>query len=177
MLADEIETERLRLRPFSFRDVEAVQAYASDPEWARFEIAPWPYDLEGAARFVATAILCDRAVRPVWAITLDGETVGTAAIAFEQEWRIAALGYGLARRLWGQGLATEAVRAVVDQAFGACLMLRRIKAHTDARNARSIGLLRKLGFTQEGVLRANQINHDAFVDEAVFGLLREEWRG
>jgi len=42
-------------------------------------------------------------------------------------------------------------------------------------NTRSIRVWEKLGFTHEGTLRANTFEKGEFVDEAVFGLLREEW--
>jgi RimJ/RimL family protein N-acetyltransferase len=46
---------------------------------------------------------------------------------------------------WGQGLASEAVRAVVAHAEGTC-GLKEIVATTDADNLASIAVLRKCGF-------------------------------
>ncbi len=175
MLAEEIETKRLKLRPLSFDDVGAVFAFAADPDWGRYELVPSPYTHATAEQFVARAILADRAVRPSWAVSLDGEMIGSVSFGSESDWKIAALGYGLNKAYWGKGLAAEAVSAVLRQAFAGYEQLRRIRAHTDSRNSRSIGLLRRLGFTQEGTLRANQLNKGEFVDEAIFGLLREEW--
>ena len=59
---------------------------------------------------------------------------------------------------------------MVHHAFAYYEQLRRIRAQTDLRNARSIRVLEKLGFTHEGTLRANTYEKGEFVDEAVFGL-------
>ena len=47
---------------------------------------------------------------------------------------------------------TEAVRCILDFAFNE-VGFNRIEAGTDDVNARSHGLLRKLGFKQEGCFR------------------------
>ena len=62
------------------------------------------------------------------------------------------MGYKLDRRMQGQGYMTEAARAVVDFAFDT-LLLHRIMANYMPHNQRSAALLRRLGFTIEGVAR------------------------
>jgi len=176
VLPDEIETARLKLRPIKLQDVDPIFESQSDPEWARYELLPAPFTRKDAERFVASMVLRDRKTNPVWVVTLGGEVIGTASMASVKNWKIAALGYGIHRRAWGQGFARETVGAVLDRSFAAYRQLRKVRAHTDPRNERSIRLLRRLGFTLEGTLRANQLNgRNEFVDEAVFGLLREEW--
>lgn len=175
MLPDVIETARLKLRPVALDDVDTVLEYAGDPDYERYVLTPSPFTRQGAERYVAFAVLRDPSTRPVWAITLDGQMIGDISLGSERNWRIATLGYGLHKRHWGQGLASEAARVVVDLAFATYDQLRRIAAHTVPENDRSTGLLRKLGFSYEGTLRANQIQNDRLIDEAVFSVLREEW--
>jgi RimJ/RimL family protein N-acetyltransferase len=74
-------------------------------------------------------------------------------------------------------VSVEAARAVIAEAFASRPALRRIRAHTDARNLGSIRVLAKLGFTHEGTLRQNQYKRGEPADEAIFGLLRAEWSG
>lgn len=50
---------------------------------------------------------------------------------------------------WGQGLATEATRAVLDHAFGA-FALPRVDAAAAADNAASVRVLEKIGMRHEG---------------------------
>jgi ribosomal-protein-alanine N-acetyltransferase len=47
---------------------------------------------------------------------------------------------------------------------------------TTPDNAAVFGLARRLGFTQEGVLRKRNVERGERVDVVWFGVLREEWR-
>ena len=62
------------------------------------------------------------------------------------------LGYRLDGTLTGQGLMTEAVSAVIHQAF-AHWRLHRIEASAMPRNTASRKVLARLGFQEEGVSR------------------------
>jgi ribosomal-protein-alanine N-acetyltransferase len=56
------------------------------------------------------------------------------------------------------------------------LNLNRIEAATIADNHESVNLLKKLGFTLEGIRRGYSWEEDgAFHDSAMFGLLRDEF--
>jgi RimJ/RimL family protein N-acetyltransferase len=175
MIPKEIETERLKLRPPELRDVDAIFEIQSDAEWARHQLTP-PFTRRQAEQSVAYMVLCEWNTQANWAVTLDGETIGTVNLTFEMAARIGVLGYGIHRRRWGQGFAREAITAVLNRAFAGNEVFSRVRAHTKPVNERSVGLLRRLGFTHEGTLRANQLQGGSeLVDEAVFGLLREEW--
>ena len=177
MIPERLDTERLKLRPFARADSRAVFAYwNSDPNWARFnESVPAEYTETEAEKFVAEFISRDRKSQPNWAVTLGGKVVGVVSLKFEQSHRIAVVGYGVHGAVRGQGLSCEATKAVVDAAFRTYSRLRKVRAHTDARNVASMRVLEKLGFLREGVLRSNQFAKGEFVDEAIFGLLRNEW--
>ena len=87
------------------------------------------------------------------------------------------MGYDLARAFWGQGIGSEAVRAVLHYGFTE-LNLNRIEAATIADNHESVKLLRKLGFQLEGIRRGYSWEEDStFHDSAMFGLLRDEYMG
>ena len=177
MIPEQLETAHLLLRPFAADDARAVLDYwQSDPGWERFN-ASVPRDFSGAdaQRFVEEMRARSRADRPHWAIVHDGAVVGVVSLTFEQDHRIAVIGYGVHGGLKGRGFSTEAARKVIGAAFAACPQLQRIRAHTDAENVASIRVLDKLGFTREGVLRRNQFVKGELRDGAVFGLLRDEW--
>ncbi|KIL36811.1 hypothetical protein SD70_31280 [Gordoniibacillus kamchatkensis] len=61
----------------------------------------------------------------------------------------AMLGYALAENLGGQGRMTEAVRLILEIAFGP-LQLHRVQANAMPRNVRSLRVLEKNGFRREG---------------------------
>lgn len=176
LLPAEIQTARLLLRPHAFGDVEDVLSQAVDAEWARYLPLPSPYLRVHAEEFLARQVLLDRAVHASWAITYQGDFVGGINIRFQHPNRLAELGYSVSRLVWGQGFATEAVVAVVDEAFSGLRELNRVRAMADVRNLASQRVLAKAGFTREGMLRQNHVVRGEPIDEVWFGVLRAEWR-
>ena len=174
-LPETIETARLRLRPFRFDDMDAVFEYASDEAYLRYLDIPMPYSRADAEEFLAKQALIDRRSNPSWAIEVDGRASGGLNIRFFEQHRISEIGYAVARRVWGQGLATEAARIVVATAFRTYPELSRVRAKADARNAASIRVMEKLGMTREALLRSDRAFRGELVDEVVYGLLRSEW--
>jgi ribosomal-protein-alanine N-acetyltransferase len=68
----------------------------------------------------------------------------------------------------------EALRTVISNGF-AQMRLNRIEALVYVENGRSIQLLRRLGFKQEGVLREYLYSDGRFYDHYLFALLQKEW--
>jgi RimJ/RimL family protein N-acetyltransferase len=80
------------------------------------------------------------------------------------------LGDRLAR---GKGLAEEASRLLLRFAFGA-LGLHRVSLQVNVTNQPAIRLYRRLGFVEEGVLRAAAFADGRFVDRLLFSMLAHE---
>ena len=175
MLPDIFETARLRLRPFRLQDVDDVLVYATDPEWARYLPVPQPYTRADAEQFIAGQVLLDREVHPAWAIAHAGGVIGGINLRFHFDHHVGEMGYSIARSYWGQGLATEAARAIMEAAFATYAPLNRIRAMADARNIASLRVMEKLGMVREGVLRQNRLVRGEFIDEVWCGVLRTEW--
>ncbi len=89
--------------------------------------------------------------------------------------RQASLGYWIGEEFEGQGLVTQACRAILDEAFGQ-YGLHRMELRAARGNARSQAVAGRLGFVQEGVVRDAEWLYDHYVDHVVFGLLESEWR-
>ncbi len=177
MIRNEICTERLTLRPFNEGDAPAVADYwNSDPNWSRFnESVPLDHTIRDAQKFVAEMISRDREDQPSWAVLLEERVVGVVSLTFEQDHRISVIGYGIHGGLKGRDISAEASIAVLKYAFDCYPQLQKVRAHTDAKNTASIRVLEKLGFSQEGILRSNQYAKGEFIDETIYGLLRDEW--
>jgi len=147
-----IHTARLVLRRFAPADLEAFQAYRSDPVLARYqEWTPLPADQ-------AMAFLTEQAQRVLgvvgeWlqvAVTRrdTGELVGDLGLCVvDQDHGVVELGFTVARCAQGCGYATEAVSSALTALWKA--QIRSVLAVTDTRNAPSVALLRRLGFTLE----------------------------
>ncbi len=86
------------------------------------------------------------------------------------------LGFGLDHRSQRQGFMTEAVRAVCDYAFGP-LGLHRIQANHLPDNERSASVLRRLGFSGEGLARELVLIDGRWRDHVLTALLAPRpWR-
>ena len=177
MLQDRIETAHLTLTPFKESDQGDVYDYwSSDPDWERFNASvPKNFTTADAQRFVNNMLNRDRANQPNWAIHYEGAVVGVVSLTFEQDHRVAVIGYGIHAMLRGQGFAVEATRSVIEHAFEGYPELHRIRAHTNSENRASHRVLEKLGFHHEETLRNNQFVKGASQDETIFGLLREDF--
>ena len=152
--------------------------YAADEAYSHYLDAdyPRPYARADAEAFVARQVLADWAPNPHFAIEHEGAPVGGI------ELRIGAadpgageLGYALATALWGGGLMTEAVRAVVDYGFAAC-GLRRVVAEADVRNVGSWRVMERAGLRREALLPAHRVlRHGEHADIVRYAQSREQW--
>jgi ribosomal-protein-serine acetyltransferase len=84
------------------------------------------------------------------------------------------LGYWIAEDGEGKGLVTRSARAILAWAFGpGGLMRAEIRAAE--QNQRSRRTAERLGFRQEGILRAAARVGDGWLDMVVYGMTREDW--
>jgi RimJ/RimL family protein N-acetyltransferase len=149
---ERIETARLILRKPTHSDAEAIfNRYASDPEVTRLLAWPRHHTLEATHAFLNFSDV-EWASWPVGPYLVesrqDNVLLGGTGLSFETA-DCAATGYVFAKDSWGQGYATEALRAVVEIArkAGVC----RLYALCHPANAPSIRVLEKCGFECEGI--------------------------
>ena len=148
-----IRTPRLLLRHFVATDLEAFQAYRSDPEVGRYQ--GWePMPEEDARQFLALQARQQYGAPGVWlqvAVTRrdSGAVIGDLGLcATSDDPAIVELGFTLAKSAQGQGYGSEAVEGVV-QALSRQPRVAGVVAITDARNAPAIALLQRAGFVLE----------------------------
>jgi ribosomal-protein-alanine N-acetyltransferase len=144
---DVIATERLVLLPFGVEFARAV----IDGDFAGFNVAAgYPHrDTPDIARVVIDEP--ESAPSTTWIVSRksDGALVGDCgwfAVAGAAD--AVEIGYGLAESARGQGLATEAVGALVERVWS--LGVARIVATTDEGNTASARVVEKLGFRRRG---------------------------
>jgi [ribosomal protein S5]-alanine N-acetyltransferase len=77
---------------------------------------------------------------------------------------------------WGNGIATEAAKQLLDFGFGE-LGLHRIWASSLPENPASTRVLEKLRMRNEGLLVKNLRIHGAWKSSFLYAMLAEEWRG
>ncbi|TBX70176.1 N-acetyltransferase [Flavobacterium silvisoli] len=87
----------------------------------------------------------------------------------------AEIGYGLFDDSYKQkGLMSEATKVILDYGFNQ-MNLNRIEAFIGKENKASLNLVKKFGFTQEGILREHYFNKNCMEDSVVYSLLRREY--
>ena len=170
-----ISSERLLLRPFSVKDGEGLFGILSDPETVRYE----PY--RAYTRKESYAEAERRETDPDYTAVLlpDGTLIGTVYLK-ESGAGSAELGYIFNRRCWGQGYASEAVRAKLRDVF-AQTHIRRVTARCNPENVRSWRLLERIGMRREGHLVKNiafscsEDGQPIWQDTYLYAILREEF--
>ncbi len=78
------------------------------------------------------------------------------------------------KEFWGRGFAFEAWSLLIEHAFER-LNVRKVVAGVIAANVASHRVLLRLGFKEEGVLRAHYFADGAYRDGVVLGMFRDEF--
>jgi RimJ/RimL family protein N-acetyltransferase len=168
-----LETERLVLRAPRFEDAKSVAALANDRRIAEnTRRIPHPYSRADADDFIASANT--RTSEVAFLVTLADRTlIGACGLAMT-EGPAQELGYWLGVPFWGQGFATEAVRALIDYAF-TDLGHEALQAGARVTNPTSRRVLEKCGFqwTGVGLCRIRALASSAPIDR--FRLERGIW--
>ena len=161
------------LRRFELSDVDAMMAWASDPQVAAF--CRWePYESrEALLAFLRDTVLPHPWFRAVCAPG-SGEVVGAVSVAPTAERCRGELGYVLARAHWGRGVATAAVKRTVAAVFGEVPGLERVEALVDVDNPASQRVAEKAGLRRGGVLRRHYWHKGHARDMVMYSFLASD---
>ncbi|WP_254185305.1 GNAT family N-acetyltransferase [Nocardioides panacis] len=179
LLTPTLHTDRLRLRPFTTEDADALFALHSSASVLRYwNSPPWTEPARADRFLVACRQMAEDGSGARLALdrVSDATFLGWCSLTrWNPDYHSAAMGYCLEEAAWGHGYATEAARAVLQWAFDT-LDLNRVQAEADTRNAASARVLEKLGFVREGTLREDCVVNGDVSDSWVYGLLRRQWQ-
>ena len=176
-----IETERLILRKITASDAEDMfNNWASDSQVTKYVTWKSHKTIEDT-----------KAVIDFWLIDIDDADVYRWCIVWKENLQVigtidvvnlnekletAEIGYCLSRRYWGQGVMTEALKAVIDYLFSKA-GLNRIVARHNVNNPASGRVMQKSGMIFEGVQRqSGKDNEGNYCDLAYYSILKEEWQ-
>lgn len=162
-----LHTDRLTLRPFRLGDAGAFVALAGHPAVARMTSdIPHPLYVWQCRRWLRQA---RGEVR--FAIERDDNLIGGVGY-FCHRHRVGELGFWLGQPYWGEGLATEAARAVVRYAFTDGHLTSLTSANF-IDNPASARILSKLAFAANGQMRTMSVARGHEVDGTTWRLDRE----
>jgi RimJ/RimL family protein N-acetyltransferase len=172
-------TDRLVLRELVEDDWQAVHAFLSDPEVSRY--CPFQPPTEEETRQEIRKLIDGRHAAPPqydFALVLrsTGALIGLCRLTIRpDELRQGEILYLLNRHYWGQGYATEAVRAVLGYGFEE-LGLHRVYATCRPANVASSRVMEKVGMQREGHLRRHRWMKGRWQDSLLYAILEDEWQ-
>jgi RimJ/RimL family protein N-acetyltransferase len=181
-IPESFETERLLIR--APRPGDGAEQFAAVTE-SLPELRPWmPW-----AQEAPTVAESEQNIREAWArfvlredlrlllfLRSEPDTLVGSSGLHRIDWDAGRfeIGYWVRTRFAGQGLVTEAVRAIASHAFR-FLGANRLEIWCDSRNLRSAAVARRVGFVHEGTFSDHTRGLDGtMVTDLCFRLLRNE---
>ena len=166
------------LRELRASDAPSLFALLTTEEVSRF-ISPPPDTVEGFERFIAWT-LRQRSVGSYacFAVTLDATDTAIGIFQLRQlepGFGTAEWGFAIGSAYWGTGVFQEGAELMVKFAFET-VGVHRLEARAAVVNGRGNGALRKIGATQEGLLRKSFQKNGEYLDQALWTILDEDWK-
>ena len=169
---------RVWLRPMEERDLPAFMLLVNDTDVGARAGFGAPFGPDGAREWFTDKMKKmsdDRGAFFTACEAGSGDLIGTVWLNHLSLWdRSAELAIAMDADHIGGGWGTEAQRAVLAHGFES-IGLHRIFLTVDAENARAIASYRKVGFVEEGRMRAIFFHDGAWADALLMSILEDEW--
>ena len=166
----------VRLRPWRAADATAVFEACQDPDVQRYTTVPVPYRLDHAEWFVANGPVSWAAREAAPFAVVDpasDEVLGSVAVMrIDTGSQVGEVGYWVAPRARGRGVATAAVVAVTEWMRSAGFFRAELLIAVD--NAASAAVAKAAGYEHEGILRGRLVLRGVRHDVAVHAALIDE---
>lgn len=176
----ELYTERLLLRKIRMEDDrDMFEQWASDPRVTKYLTWSAHQNIEDTRRIIALWLKdSDEPHVYRWVIELKsiGKVIGTIdLVSVDTRHKCGVFGYCLSAQYWNQGIASEALKAMLTYLFAEA-DFHRIEATHLIENPASGRVMVKCGMKLEGNKRKKFLGHDGeFHDLLIYGLLKEEF--
>jgi RimJ/RimL family protein N-acetyltransferase len=165
-----LETPRLILRRIANYDAPALHEMLSDAETMRFWSTGPHAEMAETEAWVAESVAATaRGDAHDFAVLRDGRVVGRVAF-----WMGNEIGFLFHRDVWGQGIAREAVGALLRHGLET-LKFTSVRADVDPANIRSLTLLERLGFQRTGYAERTFKIGENWVDSVYLELKAEQF--
>lgn len=174
-----LETERLILRRFTIHDTEAVyNNWTSDSKVSKY--MRWEHHKNINETRLKINDWLERYNKKnfyQWAITIKGteEPIGAIGLFVVNEGDMCGdFGYSISRKHWGQGIASEALKAVIKFAFEV-VGFNRIESYHSINNPASGKVMQNAGMKFEGLARQKYKSNFGFEDCNMYAVLKEDF--
>jgi len=153
-LSEAIRTDRLTIRPFKWVDLPGFISFMTGETTTRHLMFTEDQKTVDGARTLLESIITSYAGEsPIFAcaITLDGDDhfIGSCGVSPISD-GVFECYYSLLPSHWGNGYATEALKALLDYCFqdGS---VKEVRAYVSPENCRSIRVAERTGMTYRGI--------------------------
>ncbi|RVW70265.1 putative N-acetyltransferase p20 [Vitis vinifera] len=171
-----MDSESLTLRPFRVSDVDDLMLWAGDEQVTRTIRWKTITSKEEALTFIKEVCIPHPFCR---SICIDDLSIGFVYVirGSGADRQKASMGYGVAAKYWGQGIATKTVKMVISEVFKDFPDLVRLQAVAVVENIASQRVLEKAGFTREALLRKHSFLKGQLKDLVIYSLLSTDSNG
>lgn len=176
---EELKTDRLVIRSLTTADTEAMHAYRSKIEVARFQ--SWqPQSLEQVNELIKGLHPENFNATGEWyqvGITLQANQmlIGDLGVQISsRDSRLAEIGITIHPQYQNKGYGKEALSALLNLLLYK-LGKHRVTASVDPRNLASMALMKGVGLRQEGHFVKSLWIKDTWVDDVIFAALKNDW--
>ena len=169
-----LSTPSFTLRSLRYSDAEALFPTFSNPAHCQYLTRP---------AFTSEEELWGWLAEPGWkgrtwiAEDSSGHVAGRFVAIPAHEAGVEEIGYVTCANRQRQGVARECMSALITYLFETPIEdrgARKITAEVDTRNAASIRLIERLGFTREAHLREHEATHIGMCDIYLYGRLKTD---
>lgn len=166
-----IETERLLIRKFELKDLQAIYEYTSDIKVMKY-IPEGVFTKDTAKEFI-TLNMGEKAEK--YAVVLKKENILIGHIFFGKYFgdHTYEIGWVLNPKFHNHGYASEAAKAMIAYGFEK-MKLHRIIATCQPENTPSYRVMEKIGMRREGHFKKCIPNGAEWWDEYYYSILEEE---
>ena len=170
-------TDRLTLRRMQKSDYEDMFDYCKSKELTKY--LTWhPHPDKGYTHKYLSYVQSKYRTGEFfdWAVVYEGRMIGTCGFTtLSEEHLNGEIGYVISEKYQNMGLATEAVKRVIEFGFDV-LGLRRIEAHYMVGNDASRRVMEKAGMTFEGIQRDSMYVKGRYVSVGICSVLKTEYK-
>ncbi|KAL7251763.1 hypothetical protein ACSBR1_013592 [Camellia fascicularis] len=165
-----MDSSKISLRPFKLSDADDFLSWAKDERVTHYLRWNKITSLEEALKY-----LQEVAIPHPWrrSICLDDRSIGYISVRPESgnDRHRARVGYAIGAEYWGKGIVTVALKMAMSSVFKEFAYLGRVEALVEEENRGSQRVLKKIGFTKEGLLRKYGLNKGEIRDMFVYSFL------
>jgi len=165
------------LRNWQEKDIKSLSRNANNKKiWDNLrDEFPYPYTELAAKQWIQIANH-DKSLKN-FAIEYKGNAIGGIGIVIKADIfrKNAEIGYWVGEKYWNKGIATKAIKAMIDYSFET-FNINRLYATIFESNQASVRVLKKCGFIEEAKLKSAVIKNNEIQDCLIYSLLKSNYK-